>query len=766
MLKGLSVGALWGGILAAVVALVLSLATPVPGSRLAEEPSMPPATALPTRDMPAQPQTGDPGLEPNTAEVLADITRQVPDLAADATEPPQGRSTGADLGQPAAEPPQAADLAAGLGPDPVQGAETDTVSRAPNAAAEVTAAPGAPPEGISTVAGLAQPAAEQPLPVLRPAPDPRPEPAPPVIETSPSLPPAAPPGPLARTGTPAQTVLDPTGLPELASEQTGLAPGRPTAPAPPDEVSSPAPPVAQALPAAPLPSPTEPISPRIAAIDAPVPSLVTDVVPDLVPIEQAPDIAADGQTAPMSVAEGEPEFASRDTLPPSLPEIAALGSGLAAPEAVAAPDLPSIPDPAHARAAQAASPAPLADDAPQAARVEPQAPAFPIPTDPSQRIAALDQPGSPSITVPALHGLDTAPVTAEAQGLDPVDIATEPPVAPDIAAPPETGREIILSQAPSEQAPPAEIAHQDSAAQTAPPAQLAIAPPSPGQGAADGARPAPAEAGRDSAPGLPGQLGARSALSGGGLGLPQVSRFGVTVQPGAGEAAAPVAETTPEVEDRPALLAHAATFDQGETRPLLAIMLLVAPDAPVDPDLIAALPMPVTVALVSEDAGQAGALRAAGLELALRLGDLSGAALDAALAALPETVALLDDAAGTLQSDRDALDRVLARIGQTGHGLVTYPRGFNMAERTAAQQGLAATTLFRDLAGLPEAEMRRVLDRAAFAAGLEGTAVVAAPLEPDVVAVLVGWALADRSDAVALAPVSAVLQQRQSSRPD
>ena len=716
MLKGLSVGAVWGGILAAVVLLVLSLATPVPGSRLASDPapSMPVATALPPSDVAEQ--------------------------------------------DPAPEQPSSADLSAEPEADPAQSsAGTLEAGRAQNQAPDAVAVPGTAPQGTRTVTALGQPAPEQPLPALVPSLDPRPEAAPSAAYATPSLPPELPPGPVARAGTPALTELEATGLPEFAANQVERAPERPAALVPP-VASSPEPPATQVLPVTPVATTTEPVPPQIAGMDAPMRAPATDAVPDLPPIEQAPTLALDSQTAAIPLAEIQPDAGSQNALP-SLPEIAGLGPSPAAPAAADAPVLPSVADPAQARAPQAASRAPLADVAPRAARSEPQAPAFPAPTEPAQRIAALAEPDGPGGAVPVLRGGDAAPATAEAQGPGAVDISAAPRVASDIAAPPATGDEIVLAQAPPEQDAPAVAAPQDTAPQTAPPALLAIAPPSSGPrpetNAPDADQPAPAQV-PTAAPQVRNPLEDRDGMPTGGLGLPQVSRFGVTSQPIA-SAEPPVADA---VAEAPALLAHAAPFDLGETRPLLAIVLLVDPGGTVDADAIATLPMPVTVALAHEDAGQAGALRAAGLEIALRLGNSPVTMLEAALADLPETVALLDDAAGTLQSDRDALDQVLARIAQTGHGLLTYPRGFNTAERVAAQQGLAAKTLFRDLTGLPEAEMRRVLDRAGFAAGLEGAAVVAAPLQPDVLSVLITWALADRSDAVAIAPVSAVLQRR------
>jgi polysaccharide deacetylase 2 family uncharacterized protein YibQ len=53
--------------------------------------------------------------------------------------------------------------------------------------------------------------------------------------------------------------------------------------------------------------------------------------------------------------------------------------------------------------------------------------------------------------------------------------------------------------------------------------------------------------------------------------------------------------------------------------------------------------------------------------------------------------------------------------------------------------------------------MRRYLDRAAFKAAQEGTAMVVGTLRPETLAALLEWTIEGRASTIALAPVSAVL---------
>ncbi len=223
-------------------------------------------------------------------------------------------------------------------------------------------------------------------------------------------------------------------------------------------------------------------------------------------------------------------------------------------------------------------------------------------------------------------------------------------------------------------------------------------------------------------------------------------------------------------EDRPAIEAFAAPFDGDETRPLMAVILIDDPGFPLGRDALTRFDFPVTFAIdpARADAAEAAAqYRAAGFEVVLwadgfdAVTDQEGAAalLQSGFAVLPEAVAVLDSASAPIQSNRPVLESVVAVLAETGHGLIAYPRGLNVAEQAAIRANVPAGTLFREID--PEREratvITRYLDRAAFAAGQEGRVIVVGHTYSDTVTALFSWALGARSENVALAPVSAVL---------
>ncbi len=302
-------------------------------------------------------------------------------------------------------------------------------------------------------------------------------------------------------------------------------------------------------------------------------------------------------------------------------------------------------------------------------------------------------------------------------------------------------------------------------------AAVAAAPP-----AAPAAPQAPQASSRPEAAAAPPEITAEPDVA--PIALPVIRLPRVGDPPGAGGAGRPPAtEETPAADvpappPRPAIEAHAARFAADPNRPLLSIILIDDPAAPLDPAMLAELPFPVSFALDPahpEARARAATYRAAGVELLIlasmlpETGDAAEitAALTAARATMPEAVALLDTAESRIQADRIALEAVLDVIEQSGHGLVAHPRGLNTAERSAARRGIPAETLFRVLEIGPGAEdqIARLLDRAAFAAVQEGAVIVLGQNAPATMAALFAWALADRSESVAMAPASAVLQR-------
>ncbi len=223
-------------------------------------------------------------------------------------------------------------------------------------------------------------------------------------------------------------------------------------------------------------------------------------------------------------------------------------------------------------------------------------------------------------------------------------------------------------------------------------------------------------------------------------------------------------------EDLPAIEAFAADFDASETRPLMAIILIDDGDFPLGRSALTRFEFPVAFAIdpTREDASEAAQeYRDAGFEVLFLADPLAGAdtaeevsaRIETGLQTLPESVAILDNSIGVIQSNRTILDAVVAYSAESGHGLLAYPRGLNVAEQSADRADVPAATLFREIDTERERAtvITRYLDRAAFAAGQEGAVVVVGHTYSDTVTALFSWALGSRSEGVALAPVSAVL---------
>ena len=258
------------------------------------------------------------------------------------------------------------------------------------------------------------------------------------------------------------------------------------------------------------------------------------------------------------------------------------------------------------------------------------------------------------------------------------------------------------------------------------------------------------------------------------LGLPQIETgpeaqtetapLGRPLQPlETGDAADPAAP-------RRAIDAFAAPFDAEETRPLMAVVLIDDPSFPLGRDALTRFDFPVAFAIDPRrpDAQEAATTyRAAGFEVLL-LGEIFTEetepgqvpdVLSRGFERLPEAVAVLDTPGQAIQGQREILDGVVEALAETGHGLLAYPRGLNAAEQTATRAAVPAATLFRELDSERERAtvITRYLDRAAFAAGQEGAVIVVGHTYSDTVTALFSWALGSRSEAVAMAPVSAVL---------
>ena len=450
------------------------------------------------------------------------------------------------------------------------------------------------------------------------------------------------------------------------------------------------------------------------------------------PIE-APDPAAAPEFEAATV-EAAPEPAAAGVEATAEPEAAAPEPAPAVTDAT--PATPPVTEAAPA-SQETASADPSADGSPASAPA-PQAPSEPAPSEPTSAeppasetlLAEIAPPEPPE---PALPGAVTLAETPPAESAEPelAELLPEPqPPAADPEAP-----------ASNPEPEPDATGLPGSATVEMPgtrPAALPGTPPAP-----DAAEPAPAT----------GVITGR---------LPRIGD-------------APPAEPEPEIanaapaDDRP-IARFATPFENPDSKPLVAILLIDGGAPELDRAGLAALPFPVSFALDPLDPAtpdHAAIYRAAGREVVmLATGLPQGAqpsdvevAFQSMAQNLPEAVAVMDLAAGGFQNDRPLASLVVPVIQGQGRGLVTWDAGLNAADPVARRADLAATTIFRDLAagGTDRFALRRTLERVLFKAGQEGRVAVATEATPELVAGLLEWTIEGRGATVALAPLTAVL---------
>jgi len=177
---------------------------------------------------------------------------------------------------------------------------------------------------------------------------------------------------------------------------------------------------------------------------------------------------------------------------------------------------------------------------------------------------------------------------------------------------------------------------------------------------------------------------------------------------------------------------------------------------------------------VAIDAGRddsaevAAPLYAAGVEIiALATGFPVGAqpsdvdvTLSAQLAAIPESIGLMDDIPAPLGGSRDIAEQAAQILAEDGHGLLLWDRGLNSARAAVEAFGVETGLAFRLLDSDRERSIviGRYLDRAAFKATQEGSVVMVGHTYGETITALTEWALEGRGTELAIAPLSAVLQ--------
>jgi polysaccharide deacetylase 2 family uncharacterized protein YibQ len=410
-----------------------------------------------------------------------------------------------------------------------------------------------------------------------------------------------------------------------------------------------------------------------------------------------------------------------------------------------APDVAeAAPEPETAEIAESPAPVetarePEATDAPDVVLAED---AEPVPD--TEETVAEAPIGEPDLA-PEAQPVDVAEADAGSSAAED-DTPTRPSAPPAVVqlVPPQESAPLIA--APMDDLPSAEM---DATGDTSLPEPPRLLRPSEGEGATAGARTLPQIV--SPARNVPDDSDAGSDLP--------VAEFDTTIE-------------APARSDLPAIEAFAAPFDGGETRPLMAVVLFDEPDDRLDIETLTRFSFPVAFAIDPSrpDAAERAAIyREAGFEVLMIASVIpEGAtasdtevALSAARERVPEAIALIDTPEGRVQSDRAVLEAAVGAAAGEGQGFVAFPRGLNTAEQTAERAGVPAATLFRLLDDEDQRAtvITRFLGRAEFAAQQEGAVIVAGRTRPDTVTALFSWALGDRNEGVAIAPVSAVLQR-------
>jgi polysaccharide deacetylase 2 family uncharacterized protein YibQ len=427
------------------------------------------------------------------------------------------------------------------------------------------------------------------------------------------------------------------------------------------------------------------------------------------------------------------------------------------------------------------------------------------PVTPDASTPVLDAPEIAQDTMPA--ETDAAPVPAPQTGDSIAALAVpevgSPPVAPTVPAPQSTpgGTQApVLSTPESDVGPDLSTEPAQPPAPPVPAAETPLAPASEdataGKSAPETVAPDMAEpvAPTEDAPAtdrppvrrlLPSAPEAATSAEGAGtaalrpaIGTPAGSLTGRSEgnssrlpSIGASDDSAP-AQEAPVIGNEtslPPLQRFAAPVDSDPDLPKMSIIMIDDGTGPLGPDTLEGFPFPVTFALDPAQPGASdrmSAYRALGYEVATLVAVPPAAQptdveqiLGGAIAALPESVALIEAPGGGLQADRAVTEQATSFVAESGHGLVFLPNGLNTAQAIAQREDVPALSILRDFDGEGQdaRTKRRFLDGAAFRARQDGAVVMLGRLTPDTLSALVLWSLQDRASSVSMVPVSALL---------
>jgi polysaccharide deacetylase 2 family uncharacterized protein YibQ len=502
-------------------------------------------------------------------------------------------------------------------------------------------------------------------------------------------------------------------------------------------------------------------------------------------VDRVPEVASAGERAPrVAVATPRVDAGAAD-------EITAPMLDTAPPTAPAAGTPPGDIDAAVETAGAPAAPAPVQtpEDAPAVAiAMAPEADAPPTPGEPALAPASSAPDAQADVAAPVGPdpAEDTPSATPSVPDEAPVIVAEAPaaaadapvfdgrpaePTAPEpVAEAPEVEPAPVPEPVETAEAAPAPEAHPETTesagiampeAEPEPEPEIEVAAPESAPVAVEGAN--GGSAGNDEPqimrianeqPSLPGRRVSKLPTVGAGNSGDETD---VAAEPAEEEASVP--------SEMSALEGNREPFEAPEGAALIAVVLIHEDGPALIDGADSGLPVTMAVRASLPDAGQlAKAYREAGREVVLipdlppraRAQDVE-TALPVNLRAMPQAVAVMDARGDGFQDDRGATASVVARVAETGHGLLTWSRGFNTAQKLAEEEGVPSALVYRGLDSSDPAAVARALDQAAFRARQGGGIVLVGPAEAGVIEGLEIWRSDARRTDTVLAPLSTIL---------
>lgn len=227
-------------------------------------------------------------------------------------------------------------------------------------------------------------------------------------------------------------------------------------------------------------------------------------------------------------------------------------------------------------------------------------------------------------------------------------------------------------------------------------------------------------------------------------------------------------DDAPAAASLPPLARYAADFEAAPGTPLLAVVLLDVGDPGVTPEDLAAIPLPLSIAIPSgsPNAAERSALFYGMGHEVLAMVDIpvSGAESDlaAGLRKIPQAVAVLEAPGSDWTGSRAVSETLAQALQESGHGLVLNPATGKTAQQLIAREGVPVLSVFRDFDGQDQSAtvISRFMNHAANKAiRLESGVIMMGRLQMDTVKALLNWALHDRTGQIIMAPVSAALRR-------